>query len=57
MGDKDKNNKKKNKPVVPEYDSYALSGKNAPKDPNSGTTIPSVEQVIEAKKFVEENKK
>lgn len=55
MGDKNKNNKKKS--VVPAYDSYALSGKNAEKDPKSGTTIPNIQQVIEAKDFVEENKK
>ena len=37
------------------FETFALSGGR--KNPRSGTTIPSDDSVVTAKKFVEENKK
>ena len=53
QGKKSKKNSAQSRPA--EFETFALEG--GKKNPKSGTTIPSEEGVINAKKFVEENKK
>jgi|GEM_PF-2529692 len=61
MQDKHRNNREKSKSNKNkyekhgEYETFVLAG--GKKDYLSGTTIPTEEGVISAKKFVEENKK